>query len=68
MNPEEPDISREPATTVGSLVLFAAYFFDFVFQHFNDIYVQISGNKVEKQTIAHSVLIIIKSYRSIGYS
>ena len=48
--------------------LFAAYFFDFVFQHFNDIYVQISGNKVEKQTIAHSVLIIIKSYRSIGYS
>ena len=49
-------------------MLFATYFFDFIFQHFNDVIMLVSGNKVEKQTIAHSIFVIIKPYRSIGYS
>ena len=49
-------------------MLFTAYFFDFIFQHLNDINMLVSGYKVEKQTIAHSILIIVKAYRSIGNS
>ena len=32
-------------------MLFAAYFFDFIFQHFNDINMLVSGYKVKKQAI-----------------
>ena len=32
-------------------MLFTAYFFDFIFQHFNDINMLVSGYKVEKQIL-----------------
>jgi NTE family protein len=47
-------------------MLFAAYFFDFIFQHFDDVNVLVSCNKVEKQTIAHPIFIIVKTYGCIS--
>ena len=49
-------------------MLFAAYFFDILFQHFNNVTMCVSCYKMEKQAIPHTILVIIESYRSINHS
>lgn len=46
----------------------SAHLTNVFFQHLNNIIMSVSCNKVEKQAIANSIVIIVKTYGRIGDS